>query len=354
MNSDNNGKRFEKNTDKPNTSFMIAALIGASVLLCLLTLGELFAKGVLADGAVSLNSGFLGLVFTVVACAIIAFIGCVRPVLVLVAPLAAITVSAVILIFTKNKISVSFIMSLSGWLIPLSGGVALSLATVKKWRRTSAVIAVSAGLGLSYLLLLATDFYIIVGAFSPGLLIETFNSQRDILISELSNNLGELSAIYGTKISEQLIALAVNSFFNYLPALAILSFCILGFFSQKILFLIFKSQNMQALLDEDMKEFLPSKITAIMFIASYALSFLAPAASLVKAVADNVYIILEPALTLVGIVHLMPKRVNNVVRIGCLPFISIAFLFFFAPSLAVLMLAVMGTIKIFRTSKKQP
>lgn len=358
MNSDNNnlnGEAFRPNTPKAERLSLSSAVVlsvAAAVMMLLSSAAALLPSDT-AGSPIVFGTGLFGIIFIILSCGITAFVTCMSPMLSPVAPVLAIMGAVALRFSFGEKINVGVLFAILWMLLPFVGGLALAIATRNACRRTTAIVAVAAVIGVFSLLLFLAEMYVASGRISVDAIIDSINLFRGSLIDAFESQTDAFAELYRESSLEQInIEATVNSFFNLLPSMIVLCFSVIGFFAQKLMFMLYGIYRLSELLTREMKDFVPNKITAIVFVAAYLVSFLSSQGSLTRAISDNLYCILEPALAVFGAISLKPQRVGNFVRVGCFPIIGIAFLFVFMPSLAFLLLAVIGTVKLLKPTKK--
>lgn len=243
-------------------------------------------------------------------------------------------------------------------LVPIACGFALFLSYKYRMRRTSGIVFASVLAGILFTGSILCGIYVSYGKISGDTVMNLIEEVRSTMIEtinqvteEMSKNISSLGDISsklpaGSFNAESL----VNSVFNILPAILIVTLTTLSYFMQKVFFFCFRVFGGGGkYLTSEMTTFEVSAPTAVIFAVCYVVSiFFMSQKGTAKAVLDNLTMILEPGLAITGIVSFLPKRQGNVVRIGCLPILAIIILFFITPGTATLVLAISGTFSVLK------
>ncbi|MBQ8005732.1 MAG: hypothetical protein IJ303_05420, partial [Clostridia bacterium] len=238
-------------------------------------------------------------------------------------------------------------------IFPALCGFIIAVSMKKGAKRTGAILSAAIGLGL-----FSTGLLILSAAFSGqniGLshITATIDSARAAFIEAMQTTSAKLSEIYGNDISGMDIELAVNSVFNLLPAIICTMFMTVAFFSQLSLLALCRICGLYHKLEKKDTEFSLSVITALVFAVSYLMSIiLSSGDSAALAVFDNLGMMLQPALAVVGLMSVLPKREGNMLRVGCFPLVAVLLLLTFAPAIAFVLLSVMGTFETFKAARR--
>lgn len=237
-------------------------------------------------------------------------------------------------------------------LFPAVGGAILAIAMKRGAKRSGAILASSMGTGIFAALVLILSVYLAGGVIDGESLIsvvdqarvnliESFEAQLEILKTELPDyDLSSLD-VEGT----------VNGVFNMLPAMLVLVFNAIAFFSNLSLLALLRILDLYHKLERSDIEFKVSPVTAGVFAVSYIMAVvLAASDNVALAVFDNLSMILMPALAVVGLMDSLPRKDGNTVRVGCFPLILSGVLMMFFPSLGVLVLAIFGTFYTLRAA----
>ena len=234
-------------------------------------------------------------------------------------------------------------------LFPFVCGTAIAVAMKNGAKRTGAILTGAVVSGFFCAVVIALSEYLMSGSISLSALGETIDATREQTIKLLGEQLAELGSSYPIDLASLDIEGMVNGVFNILPAIAVLIFAVISFFAQLTLLALGKVMNVYHKFEKKDTEFTLSAVTAILFAVSYIGSVLmSESDSAALAVMDNLSLILMPPLALKGLLLILPRKEGNTVRVGCFPLVFLAFLVAFAPSLAVLFLAIWGAYLIIK------
>ena len=263
---------------------------------------------------------------------------------------AAAAVVAPILISAVYPQKESGVLVLVGSVIeslsPVAVGFALYVSVKRKMRRTGAIVFASTVSALLWLVLICLSIYYSYGSLDESTVLSLIDELRLSMTASLDEQFAALSELYGTSVLADFSAEAlVNSVFNVLPAIFTILLTVSLYIIQRLLFLCYSAFHLKDRFTPEMKTFEVSAPCAVIFAVCYLMSVIlysnkGPA----KAVFDNLSMILEPGLAVTGLLSLLPKRDGNMVRIGCFPIAALIIVFFISQSMALLLLAVIGTV----------
>ena len=146
----------------------------------------------------------------------------------------------------------------------------------------------------------------------------------------------------------------VNSVFNMLPALVVLTFALYSFVAQLSLIVLCRMCGLYHRLEKKDTGFSVTVPTAIIYAATALIPIFIPSEyGVVGTVFENLNMILLPSLAFTGLMSFLPRRDGNVVRIGCFPLVILVILLITIPSIAVLLLAVTGTVGTVRAAYRE-
>lgn len=242
---------------------------------------------------------------------------------------------------------------------PTLGGAILAVTMRNGVKRPSAILASSVGTGIFTAAVLVLSVYLAGGVLSGESITAIVEGARTSLIEffelqleTIKNKLPE----YDVSAIEPVTM--VNGIFNLLPALIVFVLNAIAFFSQLSLLALLRLFGLYHKLERTDIEFKVSPVTAAVFAVSFILSMvLSPNLGVALAVLDNLSMILMPAMAVVGLMGSLPRREGNTVKVGCFPLLLSGSLMMFMPALAMVVLAVFGTVytfmELFSTLKKE-
>ena len=210
-------------------------------------------------------------------------------------------------------------------------------------KRTGAIVAAAIGGGLFTIGAIFLAVFLSGETVSAADILKFVDELRLSMVEMMKEKSAEFSELYGYDFSTVDIEGAVNGAFNLLPAMFALIFSLVAFFSQLSLLALCRICNLYHKLEKKDTEFKVSAVTAVVFAVSYILSiFMTMGGSVAQAVAENLSMILLPALAMVGFSSVLPKREGNMIKVGCFPLVAVIGLLMFATSIAIVVLAFMG------------
>ena len=303
-----------------------------------------------ADGAaISIGVTVLSFLLVVISAGIGGFILVQKPVIYPALPLLSASAVLVVCAVSGVTLDASLVISALWVLIPAAGSVGLYLAYRLKLRRTSAVILTAVFCGGVNIILFLANFYLAVGTVSLSAIFEEINAFRDLLIAEVTKQLSSMGAEVSGLVTAKAVEASFNAAFNILPSIFISIFSITGFFAHKAFLRLLGANMMLGSLTDEMKRFEVTKITAIVYLATYLLIILSSGYdSVFVTVLNNLYAVLELPMALVGLMSISPRVVGNTMRVGCLPIAFVIVAFVISPPLALLLLSFFGAIGTIR------
>ncbi len=347
--SDNDSENINDISTKKPSGKNFSMLFLAAVCFLFMTLGGVWntlpAFSDEGSATISLGATVLSFVLMIIAVGIGGFILCLKPVIYPALPLLSFGAVLAVCAASRVTLDASLIVSALWVLIPVAGSVGLYLAYRLKLRRTSAIILTASFCGVVNVILFLANFYLVAGTISLSVIFEEINGFRDLLIAEAQKQLSSMDAEVSGLLSAEAIEASFNAAFNILPSIFISIFSITGFFAHKTFLRLFRMNMMLGSLGEEMKRFEITKITAIIYLATYLLIILSAGHdSVFVTVLNNLYTILELPLALVGIMSISPRVVGNTMRVGCMPISLVIVAFLFSPPLALLLLSFFGAV----------
>ncbi len=258
------------------------------------------------------------------------------------------------IIFTAAKPE-KLVLAVIGLLLslyPIVSGMSMYIAMRKKISRTGTIIVSAACTGSYTALILLFYAYFCGMISSDSSLSDMISSARNALIGIMNESNEMLTETMGYTLGAEDIELVVNEFFNILPSTVLIIFLGSSFFTHLSFLALSQICGLLGTLPTSYTEFKVSRIGAVIFIASYALSAFADASSPIYAVAVNISSLLLYPLALVGFTGVLPRRTGNIVRVGCFPLGTVMLLLVFAPFLAIPVLAFVGAWSSLKKEKK--
>lgn len=243
-------------------------------------------------------------------------------------------------------------------LVPAACGLALFVSYKKRMRRTGGIVLAAVFAGILFAGSLAVGIYNTYGSLGGDTVMTMLDELRTAmtdavseLVAEMKDSLSSLGGVYESAAMAELDPeFLVNGIFNVLPAIVIVTLSVLAYLMQRFFFTCFRVFRAgDDLFTPEMKTFEVSAPTAAIFALGFIISiFLTSSSGAAKAVLDNLTMILEPGLALTGLSSILPKREGNMVRVGCFPIVAVVILLFVSLNIAVVVLAVIGTVSVLK------
>ena len=208
--------------------------------------------------------------------------------------------------------------------------------------RTGVICATALAFGLAVAVLPTVSLLRNLGAPSPAALAESLEELRLALILELHTRpmpdglTPELMEMWKEMTTYANAENAVNSIFNLLPAICVVTALVFAAACQTIQHAALRTFGHEACVTDRVKTFEMSLISCVIFLVAYLAVILdnGTLSSLFGTVAQNIYVILLPGLALAGLLRVTRSLTKKGPRaMGCLFYVMIlAFcLLFFAP-----------------------
>ena len=242
-------------------------------------------------------------------------------------------------------------------LVPAACGLALFLSYKYRMRRTSGIVLTASFAGVLLVCSLAVGIYSTYGALNGETVMKMLDDLRasmtdaiKSIVDEMKNNISSIGGIYENAPVPSFDAEAlVDGVFNVLPAIVIVSLSVVAFLMQRVFFTCFRIFRAgDNCFTPEMKVFEVSAPTAVIFAVCFIVSLFVSSSSAAKAVLDNLTMILEPGLAVTGLSSILPRREGNTVKVGCFPIIGMIILLFISLNVAVLVLAIVGTVSVIK------
>lgn len=227
--------------------------------------------------------------------------------------------------------------------IALLGGLVMGVCTRKeKDMKTTVMLSAAIPCALAAAVIMIHS-YIATGSPLETLRVSVSQAREETValleesMAQLRESLGDVAALNAEGL--------VSEAFNTLPGTLVAFAVVLSYLMQKTMFFVARLFGSPSDIPEKAKALEITVVAAIVYAVSLALSLFLPA-GMVQVASHNIAICFVPALALVGIKTQFAQRRGGVVRIGCLPIIIFAFLFYMNPALATKVLALFGAFEI--------
>ena len=226
--------------------------------------------------------------------------------------------------------------------IALLGGATMGICTRKKASMKTIVMLSAAVPCIVVAAIVLINSYTVTGAPFETLKV-ALSQAREETVALMEESMAQMKEL-GYESALDIEAL-ISETFNVLPGTLIAIAVVLSYLMQKTMFFVARLFGSPSDIPEEAKALEITVVAAIVYAVSLALSLFLPA-GMVQAASHNIAICFVPALALVGIKTQFAQRRGGAVRIGCLPIIIFAFLFYMNPALATKVLALFGAFEI--------
>lgn len=350
MNSDNFGS---KNSDMRESAHPSTLSVSAKVFLLLICSFSMMMCGILNTVVIYANdlslltfTGIIAVLVYFVAGGICALLALEAPKLAAIPPIFSfVSVAAVALFLGGGSFRIAFLASALLSLFPSVGGTALAICIRKGIKRPSAILVSSVATAIFTAIVLVLSVYLAGGVINGDVILSVIDQARGRMTELVSLQLELVKNEFPQYDFSNFDAVAsVNTVFNLLPALVILVFNSIAFFSNLSLLALLRILDLYHKLDRSDIEFKVSAVTAVVFVLSYIMSaVMAENDSAALAVFNNLSMILMPAMAVTGLMYILPKKDGNTVRIGCFPLMITGALMLYVPALGILLLSIFGS-----------
>ncbi len=210
--------------------------------------------------------------------------------------------------------------------------------------RVGVICATALALGASFAAAVAVAVYRSLGTLDPDTILESMEAFRMALIQRITSaeipeglpaeTVAELEKMLTFANAQN----AVNSMFNLLPALFVVTVNLISAAAQALQHAALRTFGFGDCLTDRVRAYHMSLISCVVFLGAYLIALFenGDASTLTGTVAQNVYMILLPGLALAGMLRIMIGLARKGPRgMGCLfyLFLLIPFLLLFAPFL---------------------
>lgn len=248
----------------------------------------------------------------------------------------------------------------------LPAGAVLALSMLKRRNKTPAVIRVTAALGLTMTVFFLISFLAEYGSFSKEAFAGYFGSLSDTMQASLEEAAAATAqSLAGTQIDSAYLQAAtspaaireiLNSIKLTVPAYLVIFFELFGYVTVSLFGILTRIFRCGKLLPEGYR-FTVTKSCAVVFMVSYLVFFFVPTGSVtvLGAAAENLTLILSPALALEGLCALRRKAKDPMRRTGfILSLIVLVILFFVSPAICFFFLVLDGIGETFAENRIRP
>ncbi len=210
--------------------------------------------------------------------------------------------------------------------ITLAVGTRNSAAREDGLTRTGVICATTLALGLSLGAMITLSLYRHLGSLSAEALLAALDELREAYITQITSLELPEGATEEMKqlITRESATNIVNSTFNIMPAIAVVTVLILSTVTQLIQHAALIAFGHKESLTDRVRAYKISLIAGVVFVIAYfvAMSTASGSSTLAGTVAENISIILLPGLALAGLVRLVQSLTRKGARgMGCMFYI---------------------------------
>lgn len=231
-------------------------------------------------------------------------------------------------------------------LLPFALSVVAALCVLLLMKRTDATVLLTVTLAAVLLAAGLLTFAIMGLKGSPlEFVTETVRSGIVSLFKDMEARYAEVGMSLG--LTEVTVSNTATLLVNLLPAIGIVACAVTAFLLYRLLLQFLIAFRSVPSLPVRLAGFTMSRISAVLFLAAYILSLFAnySTTTLFGTVCDNVALVLEPGLALVGVTALLPRGVAHSCLSTCL-LMLVLILTFTNPLLGLALAAVIGAMRI--------
>lgn len=238
-------------------------------------------------------------------------------------------------------------------LICFPAAALLAAGTVRNLPRVSVICMVSAGIAIPLLAALMILFYKTYGGLTPELANRAMESLRATLLSNLQDTLQKAASATSASASSIPAANTLNTlisrFLNLIPGLFVVACNILAFFLQASLLAELRVLQMEPYLTPEAVQIRMSLTSGILLLLALPTAWIASSmgtrsGEAVAAVADNLAMVLEPGLALIGFGDLL-QRIRKA-QSGPFWLICLLMLICLSGSLILILIALWGAVSL--------
>ena len=256
------------------------------------------------------------------------------------------------LLFTES------ILASSTMLLFLLCAVLLAIALSKGMRRTSAVCLVTGALLVGYVTIFAIAFYRLAGAFSREALSSLISQIYTLLLDAFKESASLLDPEFRVLMTEEVFNAAFDAILCSLPAGVIITVSVLAFLSHLLSFVLCTESGYMERIPEGSRPFVLSPVTAILYVAAFLLTLIAPyvgdGAGILLLTAQNLTLILMPALLLVGALGIYGFLAQNKGCLNIWVLLGIVLLIVYTRGILLYPISFVGVYLTFRVNRRPP
>lgn len=231
-------------------------------------------------------------------------------------------------------------------LLPFALSVVAALCVLLLMKRTDATVLLTVTLAAVLLAAGLLTFAVMGLKGSPlEFVTETVRSGIVSLFKDMEARYAEVGMSLG--LTEVTVSNTATLLVNLLPAIGIVACAVTAFLLYRLLLQFLIAFRSVPSLPVRLAGFTMSRISAVLFLATYILSLVAnySTTTLFGTICDNVALVLEPGLALVGVTSLLPRGVAHSCLSTCL-LMLVLILTFTNPLLGLALAAVIGAMRI--------
>lgn len=234
----------------------------------------------------------------------------------------------------------------------------LAVALAKGMRRASAICLVAAGLLVGYALIAVVGIYRFGGQISTEMLSALVDEAYTIMLEAFRESTALLEEEMRAMMTVEVFNAAFDSMLCTLPAGCIIVISVMAFLAHALSFMLSVATGYAEKIPEASRPFVLSPVTAILYVVSFLLMIFAPymgdSSGLLLLTAQNMTLILMPALLLVGALGIYGFLAQNKGCLNIWVILGIILLVVYTRGILLYPISFIGVYLTFRVNKQHP
>ena len=234
----------------------------------------------------------------------------------------------------------------------------LAVALAKGMRRAPAICLVATGLLIGYALIAVVGIYRLGGQISTELLSALVDEAYTIMLDAFRESTSLLDPEMRALRTEEVFNAAFDSVLCLLPAGCIIAVSVIAFLAHLLSFMLSVATGYAEKIPAASRPFVLSPVTAILYVVSFLLMVFAPymgdSSGLLLLTAQNMTLILMPALLLVGALGIYGFLAQNKGCLNIWVILGIILLVVYTRGILLYPISFIGVYLTFRVNKQHP
>ena len=236
--------------------------------------------------------------------------------------------------------------------------VLLAIALAKGMRRAPAICLVASGLLVGYVLIITVAIYRLGGQISTELLAALVDEAHAIMLEAFRESVSLLEPEMRALMTEEVFNAAFDTMLCTLPAGCIIAISVIAFLAHLLSFMLSVATGYAEKIPEESRPFVLSPVTAVLYVVSFLLMLFAPymgdSSGLLLLTAQNMTLILMPALLLVGVLGIYGFLVQSRGCLNIWAILGIILIAFYTRGILLYPISFIGVYLTFRVNKQRP